>query len=226
MSATHRVVVAGATGLVGGECVRAMLADPSFEVVALVRRADALPAARRLRLQVVDYERLAATAAGALDGAHAIICALGTTIRAAGSEAAFRRVDHDYPVALARLGRAARVEHFGLVSAIGAARSSRVFYNRVKGEVEFDVGALGYPSLAIARPSLLLGARAEFRPLEALMGLAGVVAPPAWRPVPAEAVAAALVRRAGARRPGTEVVENDALRREWSVARSAGGGRA
>lgn len=218
MSATYRVVVAGATGLVGRECVRAMLADASFEVVALVRRADALPAAPRLRVAVVDYERLADTARTALAGAHAIVCALGTTIRAAGSEAAFRRVDHDYPVELARLGRAADVAHFGLVSAVGADPASTIFYNRVKGEAERDLGALGYPSLAIARPSLLLGQRAEFRPVEVLMGFAGVLAPPAWRPVRAEAVAAALVRRAAARRPGVEVVENRALRRESPAA--------
>jgi uncharacterized protein YbjT (DUF2867 family) len=214
VSARHRVVVAGATGLVGRECVRAMLADRAFEVVALVRRAGALPEAPRLQVAVVDYERLADTAGAALDGADAILCALGTTIRTAGSKAAFRRVDHDYPVELARLGRAAGILHFGLVSAVGADASSRVFYNRVKGEVERDVRALGYASLAIARPSLLLGDRAEFRPAELLMGIAGRLAPAAWRPVPAEAVAAALVHRAAARRPGIEVLDNRALRHE------------
>lgn len=214
MSAKHRVVVAGATGLVGGECVRAMLADPSFEVVALVRRAGALPSAPRRRVAVVDYERLDESAGTVLDGADAIVCALGTTIRVAGSQAAFRRVDHDLPVELARLGRTAGVAHFGLVSAVGADVSSKVFYNRVKGEVERDVGALGYPSLAIARPSLLLGDRAEVRPVERLMSLAGVLAPVAWRPVPAESVAAALVRRAAERRPGLEVIDNAGLRRE------------
>jgi uncharacterized protein YbjT (DUF2867 family) len=222
----HRVVVAGATGLVGGECVRAMLADPAFEVVALVRRAGALPAAPRLRLAVVDFERLADTAGPTLEGAHALVCALGTTIRAAGSRAAFSRVDHDYPVELARLGRAAGVAHFGLVSAVGADASSKVFYNRVKGEVERDVRALGYPSLAIVRPSLLLGQRVEFRPVEALMGFSGVFAPDAWRPVRAEAVAAALVHRAAERRPGLEIVENASLRREWrGPPKGVGGGQ-
>jgi uncharacterized protein YbjT (DUF2867 family) len=226
LSAKHRVVIAGATGLVGGECVRAMLTDPAFEVVALVRRAGTLPAAPRLRLAVVDFERLADTVGTALEGAHALVCALGTTIRAAGSQAAFRRVDHDYPVELADLGRAAGVAHFGLVSAVGADASSKIPYNRVKGEVERDVRALGYPSLAIVRPSLLLGQRAEFRPVEALMGFAGVFAPAAWRPVRAEGVAAALVHRAAARRPGLEIVENEVLRREWRASgRDGGGGR-
>jgi uncharacterized protein YbjT (DUF2867 family) len=225
VSARHRVVVAGATGLVGRECVRALLAEPAFEVVALVRRPDALPAAPGLRPQVVDWDRLAATTSGAFDGTDAVLCALGTTIRAAGSQAAFRRVDHDYVVELARLGRAAGVAHFGLVSAVGADAASKVFYNRVKGEVEQAVRALGYPSLAIARPSLLLGERAEFRPVERLMGLAGVFAPSAWRPVRAEAVAAALVRRAAERAPGVEVVPNERLRREWRGPRSGGGER-
>ena len=223
MSLRHRVVVAGATGLVGGECVRAMLADPAFEVVALVRRPDALRPAPRLRIATVDHERLDETAVAALAGADAVVCALGTTIRAAGSQAAFRRVDHDYPVELARLGRAAGVAHFGLVSAVGADAGSAVFYNRVKGEVERDVRALGYASLAIARPSLLLGERAESRPVEALMSVVGVFAPSAWRPVRAGAVAAALVRRAAERRPGVEVVDNERLRREARGARGGAG---
>lgn len=222
MSTRHRVVVAGATGLVGGECVRAMLADGGFDVVALVRRARGLPAAPRLRTVVVDYERLADGAGPTLEGADAIVCALGTTIRAAGSPAAFRRVDHDYAVELARLGGAAGVMHFGLVSAIGADAASRIFYNRVKGEVERDVRALGYASLAIARPSVLLGTRAKVRPAEALMAFAGVLAPRAWRPVAAERVAAALVRRAAARHPGVEILENDALGREARLPRSEG----
>jgi uncharacterized protein YbjT (DUF2867 family) len=215
--AVHRVVVAGATGLVGRECVRAMLADPAFHVVALVRRADAFAPQPRLTLATIDYERLDATAAAALGGCDALLSALGTTIRTAGSQPAFRRVDHDYPLELARLGRAAGVGHFGLVSALGADAGSRVFYNRVKGETERDVLAVGYRSVAIVRPSLLLGDRDEVRPAEALGRLVGVFAPAAWRPVHARDVAGALVRRAAARRPGVEIVENAALRREAHV---------
>jgi uncharacterized protein YbjT (DUF2867 family) len=95
----------------------------------------------------------------------------------------------------------------------------------VKGEVERDVRALGYPSLAIVRPSLLLGQRAEFRPVEVLMGFAGVFAPAAWRPVRAGAVAAALVYRVAARRPGLEIVANEVLRSAGRDSRRTGGGR-
>jgi uncharacterized protein YbjT (DUF2867 family) len=209
----HRVLLAGATGLVGSHCLRRMLADDTFDVIALVRRPDALAPAPRLDVHVVDFERLEA-ATHAVRECTAILCALGTTIRTAGSEAAFARVDHDYPLALARLGRQAGVPHFGLVSAVGADAASRVFYNRVKGEVERDVRALGYPSLAIARPSLLLGPREEFRPAEWLGRFVGVLAPSQWRPVHASQVAHALVARAAHGAPGVEILDNATLRRE------------
>lgn len=208
-----RVLVAGATGLVGGACVRQLLARGEVdEVVAVVRRPwAAAPSHPRLRVAVHDFAALA-TATRAL-APEAIICALGTTMRQAGSPAAFRVVDHEYPVALARGGREGGAKHFLLVSALGATPESRVFYNRVKGETERDIGALGYPSFTIARPSLLLGPREEFRPLEFAMGLVGWAMPGRWRPVHVEQVAAALVQALRAPSPGTTILENPALRR-------------
>jgi uncharacterized protein YbjT (DUF2867 family) len=88
-----------------------------------------------------------------------IVCALGTTIKKAGSQASFRRVDHDYPVAAGRLGLEQGAQHFLLVSALGANARSRIFYNRVKGDVEQAIRALPYRSVTIVRPSLLLGER-------------------------------------------------------------------
>jgi uncharacterized protein YbjT (DUF2867 family) len=201
-------VVAGATGLVGQALVRQLAADPQWrEVRALVRRVPRpeLDAPRVVTVEV-DYRRLEPPPPWA--AADQAFCALGTTMRQAGSEAAFREVDLDYPLALARAALAQGTRHFLLVSAIGASLSSRVFYNRVKGEVETAVSALGFRSVTIARPSLLLGDRGEFRPLEQAGKVLGLFAPPRWRPVPAERVARALVAAAKLDAPGLHILEN------------------
>jgi uncharacterized protein YbjT (DUF2867 family) len=209
-----QVVVAGSTGLVGRHAVELLLAEARVSrVTALVRRAwpDA-PADPRLAVTLIDFDHPDRDPA-ALRG-DALLCALGTTIKAAGSQEAFRRVDHDYPVALGRLAREAGARHYLLVSAMGADPASRFFYNRVKGETERDILALGFPSVTIARPSLLVGEREEFRLGEALGRLAGVLAPPRWSPVPAEQVAGALVDAVLRGAGGVEILENTRLRLE------------
>ena len=204
------IAIVGATGLVGAECVRQALADPAIgRVVALVRRplAESHP---KLEARVVDVDRLADQRdAVAVDAA---VCALGTTIRQAGTQEAFRRVDHDYVLAFARLARDAGVRRFLLVSALGADVGARVFYSRVKGEVERDVRALGFPSLTIVRPSLLLGDRREFRPGEEVGKLLGWLVPGRLRPVRASAVAAVLLREAKSDLEGERVIASESIR--------------
>lgn len=206
-------VIVGASGLVGRECVRAFAAHHRVEhVTAIVRRP--LPAALRVpRVAecVVDFDRLDLQAE--CFAATHVVCALGTTIRSAGSQERFRQVDHDYVLAAARIGLERGARHFLLVSALGASPDSRVFYSRVKGEVERDVLALGYPSVTIARPSLLAGDREERRLGERIATIIAYVAPPSFRPVPAHAVAAALVRAAVEDRPGVRIIESRELRR-------------
>jgi uncharacterized protein YbjT (DUF2867 family) len=201
-------VVAGATGLVGQELVRQLSVDPTWrEVRALVRRALPAELARPPVVSVqVDYGRLEPPPLWA--AADHIFCALGTTMQQAGSEAAFRRVDLEYPMALARAAQRRGARHFLLVSALGAEPGSRFFYNRVKGEVERAITALGFRSVTIARPSLLLGNRQETRRGEQVGRILGVLAPPRWRPVPAERVARALVQAAKRDAPGVHVLEN------------------
>jgi uncharacterized protein YbjT (DUF2867 family) len=205
-------LLAGATGLVGRECLRLLAADEGVaEVRALVRRA--LPAdsvGPRVRECRADFDRLHEHPQWFQ--VDKVFCALGTTIRQAGSQEAFRRVDYEYPLAIAKAARGCGASHFLLVSALGASSRSRVFYNRVKGELEEAVQALGYPSVTIVRPSLLLGDRGEWRFGEELAKRVGWLAPPRWRPVHASQVAKALVAAAHRNVPGVQILENAGLR--------------
>jgi uncharacterized protein YbjT (DUF2867 family) len=205
-------LVAGATGLIGRECLRLLAHDQQVaEVRALVRRP--LPpelAVAHVRECRADFDRLHEHPEWF--GVDWVFCALGTTIRKAGSKPAFRRVDYDYPLTIARLAREGGARHFLLVSAFGANARSRVFYNRVKGELEDAIRSLGFPSLTIARPSLLLGERNEFRLGEEIAKRVALLAPPRWRPVHAAQVATALVRAAHADAPDVRVLENPVLR--------------
>ncbi len=208
------VLVVGATGLVGGECLRLLAADSRVgEVRALVRRPLEHDLGPRVRELVTGFDRLAEHPAWFRAGA--IICALGTTIRQAGSQEAFRRVDFEYPVLVARLGLAGGVRHFLLVSSVGADPGSRVFYSRVKGEVEKAVLGLGYQRVTIARPSLLLGDRRERRWRETLARPFARLMPAPWAPVHARQVARALVSAVLAPdgSSGVRIIENPELRR-------------
>ena len=208
------VMLLGATGLVGGELLRLLLADHDIgRVVALGRRpvaaAKGTPPeqARKLDVRVADVERLDA-AAEAFNGVEQIFCALGTTIRQAGSQDRFRQIDYDVPVAAARLAVQLGARHFLLVSALGADPASRVFYNRVKGEVERDIATLGYRSFTVVRPSLLLGDRREFRLGEEMAKRIAWLIPGKWSPVHAADVAAALVAHAARDDSGMRIIES------------------
>jgi uncharacterized protein YbjT (DUF2867 family) len=207
------LLVAGATGLVGRAAVRLAAADPRFTgVAALVRRPVGLrDAGDRVDIRQVDWDRLDSTAEACR--ADAVLCALGTTLRAAGSRAAFRTVDHDYVVALARLARGQGATHFLLVSALGADPRSRVFYSRVKGEVEAAIARMDYPGVTIARPSLLAGDRSDPRPGERVGLAVARFLPARWGSVPAASVASALLAAALAGPRGLRVIENPELRR-------------
>lgn len=217
----RRVLLVGATGLVGREALRQLLADDTVsQVRALVRRPispQALlglttsPAGlARLEVCVADFERL--TQHPEWFVVDTVCCALGTTIAVAGSQAAFRRVDFDYPLQIAQLARAQGAQQFLLVSALGASARSRVFYSRVKGELEEALQQLSYPHVSVARPSLLVGERGEFRLGEWLGLKFGWLMPATYRPVQAAQVAAGLLASARANVPGWHVLTNRQLR--------------
>lgn len=207
----RRALLVGASGLVGRALLMLLLDSPRYRRVhALLRRnlAD-LPVHPKLATSVVDFARLPP-----LPPVDDVFIALGTTIKAAGSQAAFRRVDFDAVVDTARAGRAAGARRLLVVSALGADPGSRVFYNRVKGEMEQAVAELGYECVVIARPSLLLGDRSALgqRPrlgeelaARLLRPVLGWV-PQSVRPIAAEAVARALLRAALDAGPGVTVL--------------------
>lgn len=199
----------GATGLVGQQVLARLLTDARVKrVVAPTRRALALQHARLVN-PVLDFDALPEDAAWWR--ADAAICTLGTTMAAAGSREAFRRVDFQYPLQVARLAHRHGTRSYALNSAMGADAGSRVFYNRVKGELEQALAGVGFESLTLVRPGLIDGERSERRRGEA-MALAVSRAlrpllPRAWQPSRAQRIADALVSAALAPRPGTQVVE-------------------
>lgn len=216
--ALRSLLLAGSTGLVGRALLAQALAGPDLQAVhLLLRRAGAAPAADvRVRPLVVDFAALPA-----LPAADAALCALGTTIKVAGSQAAFRAVDRDAVLAFARAARDAGVTRFGLVSALGADARSRVFYNRVKGDMEQAVRALGIDTTVFARPSLLEGDRASLqqppRPaerwLQAAMRALRPVTPANLRAIAARDVAVSLIEALRTRGPGAHVLLSGALQR-------------
>lgn len=210
--ARRSVMLLGATGLVGREILRLLCAEPDVDrVVALVRRPIKAADDPKVRIEVVDFDALESRAE--LFSVGQIFCALGTTIKQAGSQPAFRRVDFEYPLIAARLGVERGASHYLVVTAVGASATSRVFYNRVKGELEDALRTLPYRSVTIARPSLLIGHREEHRFGEELGKRIGWLTPGRYRPVSAEAVALALVLAAREDRPGMRIIESEDIRR-------------
>jgi len=201
-------LIAGASGLVGGECLQLLLASDRYARVRILTRRDLGAVARHPRAQqvVADFASLAGIA-DELAADH-VYCALGTTIRKAGSQQRFREVDGEYPRRLAELTLARGARHFSLVSALGASRNSPFFYSRVKGELEEALRAMHWPGLCLVRPSIIAGARAESRPFERLAGYALQCAPRTWRPVQARDIAAAMVNTALRAPRGLTVIES------------------
>lgn len=207
-----KLLLIGSTGLVGQQVLAGALADSRFQrVVALTRRP--LPAHPKLLNPIVDFDALPDDAPWW--SVDAVISTLGTTRRQAGSAAAFAHVDHDYPLAVARLAHRHGATTFALNSALGADPSSRLLYSRTKGLLERDIAALGFASLTLVRPGLIGGERRERRIGEAvaatLLGALAPLLPARYRINPAERIAAALLDAAAAGIPGRHVVPSEAL---------------
>lgn len=205
----QRILIAGATGLTGEHLLDRLLDEPTVECVLAPTRRP-LAEHPRLHNPVGELAALLPRLEGPVDTAF---CCLGTTIRQAGSQDAFRAVDHDLVLAFAERARALGARHLLVISAIGADAQSSVFYNRVKGETEAALLAQEWPQLTLARPSMLLGARQEFRLGERLAAPLSRVLPGKWQGIEATVLARALWRLALEEQPGARIVESDDLRR-------------
>lgn len=212
MEAQMATLLAGSTGLVGRELTRLLQpADGSAQLHLLLRRPPVGCLAPGVTPHGVDFANLPY-----LPEARDAYCALGTTIKVAGSQAAFRAVDFDAVLCFARAARRSGVTRFAVVSALGADRRSRNFYNHVKGEMEAALVELGFETLVIARPSLLLGDRRSLgqpaRPGErlaiALTRPVSALLPLSLRPVKAQTVASAMLKAMTDSPSGHRVLES------------------
>jgi uncharacterized protein YbjT (DUF2867 family) len=215
MPIQRTALVAGASGLVGREILRGLLAHETVGTVHSLGRRELALSDPRLTQHRVDFRALPA-----LPKVDEVYLALGTTIKVAGSQEAFRAVDFEANLAVARAARAAGATRLGLVSAMGADAKSRLFYNRVKGEVEEALAGLGYECLVIARPSFLAGDRGslgqperggEKLALRMSQWLRPII-PAKLRSIAAADVAAALLRNVPTA-SGTQVLLSDAMQR-------------
>jgi len=220
--ASRTAVIAGATGLVGGHLLQQLLVDEAYERVVVLVRKPLGQTHTKLEVREVDFDRLAEQARDL--GVRDAFCALGTTIKTAGSEEAFRKVDFTYVHELAKAVRPG-ADQFLLVSALGASPTSRVFYNRTKGEIEEAVKALEFPGTHFFRPSYLVGERTERRIAEkvgtAFAHVAGL-AMKRIRPIEARVVAAAMIRTAKTGLGGVHVYESDRIQEIYDKTIKAG----
>lgn len=205
----QHILLAGATGLTGEHLLDRLLNEPTISrVLAPSRRA--LAEHPHLDNPVGALADLLPQLQGPIDTAF---CCLGSTIKQAGSQEAFRAIDHDLVLAFAHRARELGARHLLVISALGADANSPVFYNRVKGDMEQALRAQDWPQLTLVRPSLLLGSRREFRIGERLAAPFMRWLPGKYRGIEAAVLARAMWRLALEEGDGVRVVESDELRR-------------
>jgi len=213
-----KCIILGATGLVGQQLLQQALEDPEYsQVIAPTRKP--LLAHAKLHNPIVDFNKLPTDAPWWQ--ADVAVCALGTTLKTAGSQAAFWQIDHGYVIQAATIAKQAGVQVFIYNSSVGADPSAKSFYLQVKGKVENDLAALGFSTLGIVRPSFLDGgARPEKRPGEAIaIFFAKMLAPripKRYCAVSTSKVASAMWALAKQRGHGTVVAESDEIYRRVS----------
>ena len=205
----QHILLAGATGLTGEHLLDRLLNEPTVSrVLAPSRR----PLAEHPHLEnpVGDFVSLLPGLDGRVDIAF---CCLGTTIKQAGSQDAFKAVDLDMVAAFGKRARGLGARHLLVISAVNADSTSSIFYSRIKGEMETVLKAQGWPQLTIARPSLLIGERQDQRLVEQLAAPIAKLIPGKYGGIEACQLARALWRLALEEQAGVRIVESDELRR-------------
>lgn len=190
-----KAIIVGSTGLVGSSLVTQLDNDNAFtDIRALVRKKSG-HSYKKVEEMEVDFNNLPEDV---FVEADIVFCCLGTTIKKAGSQEAFRKVDFEYPLETAKMAKAKGVKGFAIVTAMGSDASSTVFYNRVKGEIENALTDLHFDRLGIFRPSLLLGERSETRIGERVgqivMNFLGFLIPKNYKAIHAKKVATAMLK--------------------------------
>ncbi len=207
-------VVAGGTGLVGGELVRELLIDPDWNKVYLLVRKPLEWIHPKLEQILVDWEGVFDLPQGITDA----FCILGTTISKAGSKENFHKVDYEYPVIFAKAAKKAGAGGFFIVTALGADQNSLIFYNKVKGQVEAEIAKVGFAVFGVFRPSVLDGDRKEFRFGEKIIQTLAIFINPfligpvrKYRSIHSKIVGKAMLNLAWSDKKGNFILESDTI---------------
>ena len=212
---TRTALIAGATGLIGKQLLQLLLDDPSYGKVKAITRKPLALEHPKLENLVIDFSGLSERAIDLKS--DDVFCCLGTTIRIAKTKEAFRKVDFEYPLELARITKEQGALQYLLVSALGADKNSGIFYNKVKGEVEEAITNIGFSSLHIFRPSLLLGEREEKRAGEGaatvFFKLFGFLIPSKYKAIDSAKVAKAMLHAAKSNATSLHIVESVELQK-------------
>ncbi len=206
-------LVVGSTGLIGNQLLKLVLEDDHYSKVVAISRSPLQFSNPKLKVITADFKSLANCKEELK--AEDVFCCLGTTIKKAKSKEAFREIDFEYPLLVARLAKEQGTLQYFLVSALGAKKTSSVFYNHVKGEVEKAIEKIGFKSYHILRPSLLLGSRIEKREgeqsMQKVFTAINFLIPKKYKAIESIKVARAMVAQAKQNTSGNFIHESDEL---------------
>jgi uncharacterized protein YbjT (DUF2867 family) len=208
-------LLVGSTGLIGNQLLELLLADNHYNTVIAISRIPLPFINPKLKVIIADFKSIE-THKEALK-ADDVFCCLGTTIKKAKTKEAFKEIDFDYPLRIAKLTKEMGAKQYLLVSALGADKSSRVFYNKVKGETEEAIKLVGFESFHIFRPSLLLGPRIEVREgeksMQKVFTAIDFLIPKKYKAIESIAVARAMLIIAKGGRIGNFIYESNELQK-------------
>lgn len=209
--AKYKALVVGATGLIGSELMQLLIKNENYEKVTVLVRKKQNWEHPKVEQLITNFENIASLS---FEANH-VFCTLGTTMKKAGSKAAFKKVDLEYPLAVAKVAKAKGATLFAIVTAMGAAKNSSIFYNQVKGEVEDELKKLHFGSLGIFQPSMLLGDRKENRLGEKIgqivMSWIDFITPRRYKAIHVKKVAEAMLTYALNPASGVTVVPSDEM---------------